>query len=96
VIALVLIGLPLTNHVRIVRACHDKSIIFVTRVKVILHTPRTIFISILLSFFSVPRLVTYKNVLNMDLFAVNYLQVTDISSVTFEPMMPEVLALRHR
>ncbi|KAF3329510.1 Phosphoribosyl pyrophosphate (PRPP) synthase 3 isoform 3 [Carex littledalei] len=65
VIALVLIGLPLTNHVRIVRACHDKSIIFVTRVKVILHTP------------------------------LNYLQATDISSVTFDPMMPEVLALRH-
>ncbi|KAF3334326.1 hypothetical protein FCM35_KLT20930 [Carex littledalei] len=66
VIALVLMGLPLTNHVRLVRACHDKSIIFVTRVKVILHTP------------------------------LNYLQATDISSVTFDPIMPEVFALKHR
>ena len=89
-------GLPLTNHLRLVRACHDRSIIFVTRVKVILHTPCMTFISVLLSFFSIPLLVTYKNMLNMDLFAVNYLQATDISSVTFDPIMPEVLALTHR
>ncbi|XP_078151655.1 uncharacterized protein LOC144546928 isoform X2 [Carex rostrata] len=66
VIALVLMGLPLTNHVRLVRACHDKSVIFITRVKVIVHTP------------------------------LNYLQATDISSVTFDPIMPEALALTHR
>jgi len=66
VIALVLIGLPLTNHVRIVRAIQDKSIVFVTRLKVVVHKP------------------------------LNYLEGTDISSVHFDPMMPEVLALKNR
>ncbi|XP_078171438.1 uncharacterized protein LOC144565518 [Carex rostrata] len=50
VIPMVLIGLPLTNHVRIVRVIQDKSIIFVTRLKVIVHKPRTIFISSLMIF----------------------------------------------
>ncbi|KAF3334222.1 Protein RKD1 [Carex littledalei] len=40
--------------------------------------------------------IVYPPLIFIYLTGLNYLQATDISSVNFDPIMPEVLALRHR